>query len=148
VALDSKNAELRAEIGKLEARVNSLLEHDKPRQPEPSKRPHQQDVAPQPAQHPAVRESPGQTASGKVTPVQPARALRSKPARQPLKAGPAKADAAAAAMPWGWIAGAGAAVFAAIGALRFWRHRRQRPKPTTVHAPLPQEESQVEPTLG
>lgn len=149
VALDSKNAELRAEIGKLEARVNSLLEHDKPREPEPPKRPPQQDVAPQQAPHPAVQESPGQTASGKVTPVQPARALRSKAARQPQKGGPAKADAAATAgMPWGWIGGAGAAVFAAIGALQFWRHRRQRRKPTTVHAPLPQEGSQVEPSLG
>jgi hypothetical protein len=52
-------------------------------------------------------------------------------------------------MPWGWIAGAGAAVFAVIGALQFWRHRRKQPKANTVHAPLPdEEESQVEPSLG
>jgi hypothetical protein len=52
-------------------------------------------------------------------------------------------------MPWGWIAGAGLAVFAAVGALQFWRRRRKGPKSTTVHAPLPaEEENQAEPTLG
>ncbi|MGZ5200328.1 MAG: FimV/HubP-related protein [Telluria sp.] len=149
IALDSKNAELRAEIGKLEARVNSLLAKENSRQPEVSKPAPQQTVLPVPQkpERPALEESPGQAASGKVKPMQSR--LAPKPAALPHKPVAAKAGEATPGMPWGWIGGAGVAVFAAIGALQFWRHRRKRPKSATVHAPLPDDEAgQVEPTLG
>jgi hypothetical protein len=149
--LDTKNAELRAEIGKLEARVNSLLAHENPRQPEVSKPAPKRDqlpVSPQ-AERPQAEPSHGQTASGMVKPVQPASGLPAIPHASPRKAGAAKADDSSAGMPWGLIAAAGAAIFAAVGALQLWHHRRKRPKSVTVHAPLPAEdEGQIEPTLG
>jgi hypothetical protein len=150
VALDGKNAELRAEIGKLEARVNSLLAHENSRQPEVSKPAPQGDVppvAPKP-ETPAVQAAAGQAASGKVQPARVTSRLPAKPAASPHKKA-AASEPEKPGMPWGWIAGAGLAVFAAVGALQFWRRRRKGPKSTTVHAPLPaEEENQAEPTLG
>jgi pilus assembly protein FimV len=150
VALDGKNAELRAEIGKLEARVNSLLAHENSRQPEVSKPAPQADmppVAPKAEAHP-VEASPGQAASGKVQPAGAPSRLSAKQAGRPHQKTVAN-EAEKPSMPWGWIAGAGLAVFAAVGALQFWRRRRKGAKSVTVHAPLPaEEENQAEPTLG
>jgi hypothetical protein len=150
VALDGKNAELRAEIGKLEARVNSLLAHENSRQPEVSKPAPQADVPPvaPKAETRPLEASPGQVASGKVQPAGVPSRLSAKPAGRPHQKTVAN-QAEKPSMPWGWIAGAGLAVFAAVGALQFWRRRRKGAKSVTVHAPLPaEEENQAEPTLG
>jgi pilus assembly protein FimV len=142
VALDSKNAELRAEIGKLEARVNSLLAQQN--SPAPA------------ASGAATAAKPEQTGAGQPAPAEP-KTPKPKPPGQPKPAvkppaghaAPEKAAEGKAGMPWGWIAVAGTAIFAAVGALQFWRHRRKRIKSAKVHAALPRdEESQVEPTLG
>jgi hypothetical protein len=152
VVLDSKNAELRAEIGRLEARVNSLLAQENSRQPEESKPSAPsgaklQEARPAATTSPQPVAAPSQSAAGQIKPATAHRAKLTKGAPQPIPV--AHKAEEPAGMPWGWLAAAGAAVFAAIGGLQFWRHRRKRPKSMTVHAPLPDdEEGQVEPTLG
>jgi pilus assembly protein FimV len=154
VVLDSKNAELRAEIGKLEARVNTLLSQQNSHQAEVSKPAVPPPAAPAvPAEAknieaPAPAAAPSQSAKGQIKPALPSIKAGIKQVALQAKANEKKAEPAPG-MPWGWIAGAGAAVFALVGALQFWRHRRKQPKARTVHVPLPdEEEAQVEPTLG
>jgi hypothetical protein len=143
-ALDSKNADLRAQIVKLEARVQSLqaaafaslgpLAH----------------IAARPASAAASGAKPEPAATG-----QPARRLERQPwqlpapkaAQQPIRQG-AVAAQPAPGLPWGWIAGAGAAVFALIGGWQFWRRKRQTGKRKQANVARPETEEPVEPTLG
>jgi hypothetical protein len=154
VVLDSKNAELRAEIGKLEARVNTLLSQQNSHQAEVSKPAVPAPAAPAaPAETknieaPAPAAAPSQSAKGQIKPALPSIKAGIKKVALQAKVDEKRAEPAPG-MPWGGIAGAGAAVFALVGALQFWRHRRKQPKTRTVHVPLPdEEEAQVEPTLG
>jgi hypothetical protein len=143
-ALDSKNADLRAQIVKLEARVQSLqaaafaslgpLAH----------------IAARPASAAAGSAKPQPAATG-----QPAGRLEGQPwqlpapkaAQQPIRQG-AVAAQPAPGLPWGWIAGAGAAVFALIGGWQFWRRKRQTGKRKQANVARPETEEPVEPTLG
>jgi hypothetical protein len=158
--LDSKNAELRAELVKLEARVKTLQDQEQVRaaaaakaaaapKPEPQAKPPKapRDKA---AERPAADEKFGQVIDAPAAPLLAFKPVKLKPV-VPALPPPPKMEAAPQGMPWGWIAGAGAGVFALIGALRFWRHRRKQVKKVhKVHEPLPEtdDDEQIEPTFG
>jgi pilus assembly protein FimV len=170
-ALDVKNAELKAQIAKLESRVNALQGAsarevapvaDKVKdvkQAAPAAKPAQSAAAS--ALFSAASGEPA-SASASAASIASALAIASVPAGEPVRAAvhktAAKVRAAqhaaapepATGMPWGWIAGAGAAVFVLIGAGQQLLRRRRRPK-GKVMVPLATSEpadEQVEPTLG
>jgi hypothetical protein len=142
-ALDSKNADLRAQIVKLETRVQSLQ------------------VAASTSLGPlariAARPTPA-AASGAVpesaASVQPAKREDGKPwqlpapraSQQPVRQS-AAAEPSASGLPWAWLAGTGAVVFALVGAWQFWRRKRQAGKGKQVKAAPPDIDEPVEPTL-
>jgi hypothetical protein len=142
-ALDSKNADLRAQIVKLEARVQSLqvaastslgpLARIAAR-PTPA-------AASGAGPEPAASAQPAKREDGKPWQLQAPKA-----AQQPVRQ-PAAAEPSASGLPWAWIAGAGAAVFALVGAWQFWRRKRQAGKGKQVKAAPPDIEEPVEPTL-
>lgn len=163
--LDGKNAELRAELVKLEARVKILQEQEKARAAKAAEAAAAPKPAPQPdpPAMPSTSKSPGHAVErpaadekfGQVLEDPPAPAPAFKPVKLkpvvPTPPPPPKPEDVGEGMPWGWIAGAGAAVFALIGALQFWRHRRKQGKKVQkVHQPLPEtdDEEQIEPTFG
>jgi hypothetical protein len=173
-ALDVKNAELRAQIAKLESRVNALQgagARETPPVPEKAKdvkpAPPAAKVAPPvaasaaaPALFSAAASEPA-SASANAASIAAALAIASVPAGEPVVPAvhktsaklrfvqPKAAPQPAGGMPWGWIAGAGAAVFVLIGAVQLWRRRRR--SSDKVMVPLQASdavEEQVEPTLG
>jgi pilus assembly protein FimV len=134
-ALDQKNSDLRDQIARLEQKVK-LLQGDAKRKvldPLAMMTPH------------LVKAKPG------LRTAQPAAA---KPPALP-NGHVVAAQPQPPALPWGWIAGAGAAVFALIGTIRFWRMKRAKAKAdqkATMKArarPVPLDPAApVEPTLG
>jgi hypothetical protein len=104
--LDRKNADLRDQIGKLEAKVLALQALERPAHPAPKA---------------------GHDTHAVTAPAPPASQLQ-RPA-----------------LPWKWIALAGAAVFALVGAVQFWRTRRARAKAAELKHPV--ELEPVEPLL-
>lgn len=136
-ALDEKNSDLREQIARLEQKVKSLQGDAKRKvfaDPLALMAPHAAKAKLVP--HPTQPQNP----------TEPVR-LRQVAAAQPQPQPPA--------LPWGWIAGAGAAVFALIGTIQFWRSKRAkvmaerkatmkaRARPVPIDADTP-----VEPTLG
>jgi hypothetical protein len=163
-ALDLKNAELRAQIAKLEARVNSLRAATPVEAPAAAAA---KPVLPPAAAHDSAASAASAAASAAANaatapaaasapepgPVAATAPPTEQPAREASRKTARKAAAVVAAelesgMPWGWIAGAGLGVFLLIAALQLLR--RRKPKGTvTVPLKAPDhEEEQVEPTLG
>lgn len=163
-ALDGKNAELRAELVKLEERVKTLQAEAQARAVAEAKaraaaKPVEAPKPVVPAKPPPVKKEGERPAAdekfGQVIEEPPPHAPVFKPVKLkavvPVAAPvPAAPEELPAGMPWGWIAGAGGGVFATIGGAQFWRHRRKQAKVHRVHAPLPEhdDEELVEPTLG
>jgi pilus assembly protein FimV len=140
-ALDQKNSDLREQIARLEQKVKSLQGDAKRKaiaDPLALMAPHAAKA--KPGLHPAQPPAP-------TAPVSLRQVAAAQPKPQPQPQPPA--------LPWGWIAGAGAAVFALIGTIRFWRMKRAnvmaerkatmkaRARPVPIDAATP-----VEPTLG
>jgi pilus assembly protein FimV len=138
-ALDQKNSDLRDQIARLEQKVK-VLQGDAKRKvlanPLNLTAPH------------GAKAKPVPQAAQPVAPKAPVLPKRQGTAGLPQPQPPA--------MPWGWIAGAGAAVFALIGTIRFWRMKRAKAKAeqkATMKArasrPVPLDPATpVEPTLG
>jgi hypothetical protein len=139
-ALDQKNSDLRAQIAALEQKVKALQNDAKRKGPAlPAA------IAPHAAAvKPALHAVQPPAAKPPVVPQGHGKNGQAKPQAQPPR------------LPWGWIAGAGAAVFALIGAFRFWRMKREKAKadmkatmkarasrPVPLDAGVP-----AEPTLG
>jgi hypothetical protein len=174
--LDGKNAELRAQIVKLEARVNSLQAASvRALSPAAEQKPVAAGVpaAATPAgespfaQLTAAASSSAASSSAPATvaaaapapaPVPQSAPAAGTPVREPTRPGaekkpshPAPEPEPVSGMPWAWIAGSGVAVFALIGALRLFRRRSKGASKGAKKVPLkeaPAQESQVEPTLG
>jgi hypothetical protein len=109
-ALDHKNADLRAQISKLEEKVKALQSGAKRKAAEAAA---------------AVPVRAEKARPGKHSGVAPAAMpLVQLPSHDAPRLAPAPAQRPA--LPWGWIAGAGAAVFTLIGSLQLWRTRRAR----------------------
>jgi hypothetical protein len=143
-ALDSKNADLRAQIVKLEARVQSL-QAAASASLGPLAR-----IAVRPASAAASSAKPESAATGQPAgrpEGQPWQLPAPKAVQQPIRQG-AVAAQPAPGLPWAWIAGAGAAVFALIGGWQFWRRKRQTGKGKQANVARPETEEPVEPTLG
>lgn len=129
-ALDGKNAELQAKLLLLEGRVRALQAEAQaaPEPPKPPEPPAQKEAA---ASHDSASAASSQPAG------QPIEAKAATPAPAPVHPEPKPAASKPAAskpappepgMPWGWIAGAGAAVFALVGGWQFWRSKRKGAK--------------------
>jgi cell division septum initiation protein DivIVA len=138
-ALDQKNSDLRDQIARLEQKVKAL----------------QGDAKRKVLANPLNLMAP-HIAKAKASPQAP-QPVRSRAPVLPNREGAAaQPQPQPPAMPWGWIAGAGAAVFGLIGTIRFWRMKRAKTKAeqkATMKArasrPVPLDPATpVEPTLG
>lgn len=123
--LDHKNADLRAQVARLEEKVKVL-------QTEAKRKP-----AAVPAKLPAplLKANPMPQAGQGVAP-------------RPAEASVPKAQVQPVALPWGWIAAAGAAVFMLVGAVRFGRMKRAQAKANLKAKASREVTREAEPSLG
>jgi hypothetical protein len=124
-ALDHKNADLRAQVSRLEEKVK-LLQAEAKRKPV---------AIPVKAPAPLVKARPVPQGRPRVAP-------------PPVGAPRAQAQAWPAVLPWGWIAGAGAVVFMLIGAVRFARMKRAQAQSRLKARATRESPVLAEPTLG
>lgn len=128
-ALDGKNAELQAKLLMLEGRVRALQAEAKAA-PEPAKQPEPPAQKGAAAGHDSASGTTDQPAEQHAEPKAAKPAAPATPAAKPVASKPAATNPAPPepGMPWGWIAGAGAAVFALVGGWQVWRSRRKGAK--------------------
>ncbi|GAB3436857.1 hypothetical protein NX773_10060 [Massilia solisilvae] len=128
-ALDGKNAELQAKLLMLEGRVRAL-QAEAQAAPEPAKQPAPPTQKEAAAGHDSASGATDQPAEQHAEPKVAKPAEAATPAVKPAVSKPA-ADKPAPpepGMPWAWIAGLGAAVFALVGGWQLWRSRRKGAK--------------------
>lgn len=123
-ALDGKNAELQAKLLMLEGRVRAL-QAEAQAAPEPAKQPEPPAKKEAAAGHDSASGTADQPAEQHAEPKVEKPAAAATPASKPAATKPAPPEPG---MPWGWIAGAGVAVFALVGGWQLWRSRRKGAK--------------------